>query len=242
MPVTLDETTFDRLVVLPQSWDEVDVRAGIVARQFEIDGIIGPADCTAIQSLFAAWAAAKAAEPDALSSGSIGTTVAFSGAAAGQTWTEVPCWFASAPATPRVGSKYRCSFTLIDATQALAAAQVQEERGRDVELTYGTYTLAGVTLTLLEQPEAFSDGPSAEPSAGGVDVIRGPLEVRDLLQIRGYTVSDTAWGTIKTWYRTTIAATPVSGDWFPVSPPTMTKERVGEQVRYLINVDLRQMP
>jgi hypothetical protein len=242
MAIVLDETTFDRLVVLPQMWDELDVRAGIVAREWEIDGIVDAGDAAAIQSLFTTWSTAKAAEPTALSTGTIGATVAFSGAAAGQSWDEVPCWFSSAPSTPRIGGRYRCSFRLVDAAQALAADQLQERRGRDDEITYGTYSLAGVTLTLLEQPEVFTDGPTAEPTAAGTDVIRGALIARELLQIRGYTTSDTAWGTIKAWYAATIATPQSAGNWFPVSPPTMTKERVGNQVRVVIGVDLRRLP
>ena len=244
MAVTLDELTLDRIVVLPPSWDEVDVRNGIVAREWEFDGILLADDCASLQELFAGWAAARAGEPGP-STGTTGTTVAFTGAAAGESWTNVACWFSAAPVTPRIGAKYRCSFRLVDAAQAVAAELALLERTADEELDYGTFTLAGVELTLLEQPEGFSDGPGVEPSAGGSDVIRGPLLARDTLQIRGYTTDAQGWPAIKTWYRNKVSTLAAGGTWYPTSAPAMRQERraAGGAVvtRYLIDVDLRKL-
>lgn len=245
MGVTIDELELSRLVVLPLAWDEVNVRNGIVAREWEFDGLLSAADAAAVQDLFANWAATRAGEAGP-STGEIGTTVAFSGAAAGITWEEVPCWFSAAPTTPRIGGKYRCNFRLVDAEQAVAAEMAQLERAADEELDYGTFTIAGVELTLLEQPEGFSNGPSVDLSAAGTDVITGPLAVRDLLQIRGYTTDATAWTTIKTWYRSRVSTRLMApGTWYPVSPPAMQMERRAEggepTVRYLIDVDLRRI-
>ena len=244
MAVTLDELTLDRIVVLPPTWDEVDVRNGIVAREWEFDGILLADDCASLQELFAGWAAARAGEPGP-STGTTGTTMAFTGAAAGESWTNVACWFSAAPVTPRIGAKYRCSFRLVDAAQAVAAELALLERTADEELDYGTFTLAGVELTLLEQPEGFSDGPGVEPSAGGTDVIRGPLLARDTLQIRGYTTDAQGWPTIKTWYRNKVNTLAAGGTWYPTSAPAMRQERraAGGAVvtRYLIDVDLRKL-
>lgn len=244
MAVTLDGLTIDRLVVLPPTWDEVDVRNGIVASEWEIDGLLQPADCAAVQALFAGWAAARAAERGP-ATGTIGTTVAFTGAAAGQSWTAVPCWFSAAPVTPRIGARHRCSFRLVDAAAAVAAELRARERERDSEQTFGTFTLAGVELTLLEQPEGFTPPPSVEPSAGGVDVIKGPLEARDLLAIRGFSTDAGAWPAIQAWYRSRVAGTAAAGTWWPTSAPTMREEEVpvdGALVtRYLIDVDLRRL-
>jgi hypothetical protein len=244
MAVTLDELTLDRIVVLPPTWDEVDVRNGIVAREWEFDGILLADDCASLQELFAGWAAARAGEPGP-STGTTGTTVAFTGAAAGESWTNVACWFSAAPVTPRIGAKYRCSFRLVDAAQAVAAELALLERTADEELDYGTFTLAGVELTLLEQPEGFSDGPGVEPSAGGTDVIRGPLLARDTLQIRGYTTDAQGWPAIKTWYRNKVSTLAAGGTWYPTSAPAMRQERraAGGAVvtRYLIDVDLRKL-
>ena len=244
MAVTLDELTLDRIVVLPPAWDEVDVRNGIVAREWEFDGILLADDCASLQELFAGWAAARAGEPGP-STGTTGTTVAFTGAAAGESWTNVACWFSAAPVTPRIGAKYRCSFRLVDAAQAVAAELALLERTADEELDYGTFTLAGVELTLLEQPEGFSDGPGVEPSAGGTDVIRGPLLARDTLQIRGYTTDAQGWPAIKTWYRNKVSTLAAGGTWYPTSAPAMRQERraAGGAVvtRYLIDVDLRKL-
>jgi hypothetical protein len=244
MAVTLDELTLDRIVVLPPAWDEVDVRNGIVAREWEFDGILLADDCASLQELFADWAAARAGEPGP-STGTTGTTVAFTGAAAGESWTNVACWFSAAPVTPRIGAKYRCSFRLVDAAQAVAAELALLERAADEELDYGTFTLAGVELTLLEQPEGFSDGPGVEPSAGGTDVIRGPLLARDTLQIRGYTTDAQGWPAIKTWDRNKVSTLAAGGTWYPTSAPAMRQERraAGGAVvtRYLIDVDLRKL-
>ena len=244
MAVTLDELTLDRIVVLPPTWDEVDVRNGIVAREWEFDGILLADDCASLQELFADWAAARAGEPGP-STGTTGTTLAFTGAAAGESWTNVACWFSAAPVTPRIGAKYRCSFRLVDAAQAVAAELALLERAADEELDYGTFTLGGVELTLLEQPEGFSDGPGVEPSAGGTDVIRGPLLARDTLQIRGYTTDAQGWPAIKTWYRNKVSTLAAGGTWYPTSAPAMRQERraAGGAVvtRYLIDVDLRKL-
>ncbi len=244
MAVTLDEQTFDRLVVLPMAWDEVNVRNGLAAREWEFDGLLAPADCAAVQALFATWAAARAAERGP-ATGTIGTTVAFTGAAAGQSWTAVPCWFSSAPVTPRIGARHRCSFRLVDAAAAVAAELRSQERDRDSEQTFGTFTLGGVELTLLEQPEGFTPPPSVEPSAGGVDVIKGQLTARDTLAIRGFSTDAGAWSAIKAWYRSRVAGTAAAGTWWPASAPTMREQEVsvgGALVtRYLIDVDLRRL-
>ena len=244
MAVTLDDLTIDRLVVLPVVWDEIDVRNGIVAREWEFDGILQAADCAAVQALFEGWAAARATEASP-ATGNVGTTVAFSGAAAGQSWDEVECWFSAAPVTPRIGAKFRCSFRLVDANQAVAALLTAQERDRDGEQTFGTFTLAGVELTLLEQPEGFAEGPSVDITAAGTDVIKGPLATRDMLMIRGMTTDEEAWDAIKSWYRTKVSSTGTPGTWYPVSAPQMKREEIavgGALIsRYLIDVDLRRL-
>jgi hypothetical protein len=244
MAVTIGALTLDRLVVLPVAWDEVDVRNGVVAREWEFDGILKPADCAAVQSLFTAWVAARRTEAGP-ATGNVGTTVAFTGAAAGQSWTAVPCWFSAAPVTPRIGAKFRCSFRLIDAAQAVAAELASQERERDGEQTYGTFTLSGVVLTLLEQPEGFADVPSVERTAAGTDMIKGPLGARDTMAIRGATTDAGAWAAIKSWYRARVAGTGTPGTWYPVSAPQMKEERISVNgvltTRYLIDLDLRRL-
>jgi hypothetical protein len=219
----------------------VDVRAGIVARTWEIDGIIPAADCTAIQSLFETWAAAKAAEPDALASGSVGTTVDFSGSAAGASWTEVPCWFASAPATPRIGAKYRCSFTLVDAAQALAALQAQSATEASAEPDYGTYSLYGVTLTLMQDPDTYDGGPTVETGATGTDGIMGPLTASRMKRIQGWTTTSGAKATIQAGFESAVGVRPSTGTWFPTAAPTFERQLVAGVWRQVVTMDLREI-
>lgn len=247
MAVTIDALTIARLRVQPVSYEESSVREGRAARQWLIEGLVQAADAVAVDNAFAAWLTTRSADPDTLTSGVVGTTVAFSGAAGGQTWTTVACWFTSAPETTAAGGGwYRVSFTLVDAAQALAVLLLDQEAASTAEeIDHGTYTLGSTTLTLLEQPDGFTGGPTLERTASGGLVKVGPVSAIETKAIKGWT-NEAGWTAIKAWYPTALLASYSSGAWFPVNEPTMTREAVViegvKTTRCVVSITLWRIP
>lgn len=245
MTVTLGSLTVGTLQAQPFGYDEADTVNGLVARRWAVAGLLRPSEWISVLTTFETWWAARKNDPDSLTSLSVGTTVAFSGSFAGVTWSNVACWFTSAPSATPAGGYLSVSFELVDANQKLAVwvrqqetqAEIQQEAGPD----YGTLTLGSATLTLTAQPEAYAEGPQLQRTASGGVYINGPLNPVRSKTITGYTDA-AGWTSVKSWYETITAGTPAKGTLYPSSPPSMSREIVlvdGVKTdRYVVSLEL----
>ena len=239
--------TLRYLQAQPIGYAEAETEQGLTARRFTVAGLCTPAQWVTCCSLFDAWQAAKILEAPTIASRVVGATVALTCAAHGRSVTSLGCWFTGAPAGETTGAWVKVSFTLIDAAQQLAVLLRQNEKGRlggDAFLpAYGTITLGSTTLALLDQPEAFEDGPSLEPTSTGGFVARGPLVASEVRNVRG--VTDAAgWTAVKAWFASTIAARPGATDLWPVGELSLERDRIvsgGAVVdRYIVSVRLKR--
>ena len=239
--------TLRYLQAQPIGYAEAETEQGLTARRFTVAGLCTPAQWVTCCSLFDAWQAAKILESPTLASRVVGATVALTCAAHGRSVTSLGCWFTGAPAGETTGAWVKVSFTLIDAAQQLAVLLRQNEKGRlgaDAFLpAYGSITLGTTTLALLDQPEAFEDGPSLEPTSTGGFVARGPLVASEVRNVRG--VTDAAgWTAVKAWFASTIAARPGATDLWPVGELGLERDRIvsgGAVVdRYIVSVKLKR--
>jgi hypothetical protein len=239
--------TLRYLQAQPIGYAEAETEQGLTARRFTVAGLCTPAQWVTCCSLFDAWQAAKILEAPTIASRVVGATVALTCAAHGRSVTSLACWFTGAPAGETTGAWVKVSFTLIDAAQQLAVLLRQNEKGRlgaDAFLpAYGTITLGSTTLALLDQPEAFEDGPSLEPTSTGGFVARGPLVASEVRNVRG--VTDAAgWTAVKAWFAATIAARPGATDLWPVGELGLERDRIvsGGAVieRYIVSVKLKR--
>lgn len=246
MAVTLETLTLSDLQAQPYGYSEIDVTAGLAARQWTVDGLVRPAGWLELLSIFDAWRDTRKNDGDTTVTLSTGTTVAFSGTAAGKTWSHVPCWFTSAPSGEAVGAFIHVRFGLIDAAQSVDA--LKQQLARDLEAgdtetdIHGTYSIGGTTLTLLEQPDGYEGGPQLERTATGSVYINGPRVAVEVKRINGYT-TEAGWQAIRSWYATTLATTPASGSYFPATEPTMQRRQVTtssgiKTTRCIVGIDL----
>lgn len=223
MAITLGGLTFPSLMGQPVGYAAADVQRGFTARQYELSGLLRPADWVSLLTIFDSWQSSKAAEEPPERSQVVGATVAAAGTANGVAWNAA-CWFASAPSGEQRGAFVLASVTLVDAAQQLAVILRQQEDGQaDWLPSYGTWTLGTVTLTLTRQPVAFDDGPTLKLSAAGAHYLEGPPGVTEVREIEGRTTA-AGWASIQTWYQSAVASTPAANAWFPVAPPTATAE------------------
>ena len=239
--------TLRYLQAQPIGYAETETEQGLTARRFSVAGLCTPAQWVTCCSLFDAWQAAKILESPTIASRVVGATVALTCAAHGRSVTSLGCWFTGAPAGETTGAWVKVNFTLIDAAQQLAVLLRQNEKGRlggDAFLpAYGSITLGSTTLALLDQPEAFEDGPSLEPTSTGGFVARGPLVASEVRNVRG--VTDAAgWTAVKAWFAATIAARPGATDLWPVGELGLERDRIvsgGAVVdRYIVSVKLKR--
>lgn len=224
MTVTIGSATLKHLQAQPLGYAETDVAGGVTARQWEIQGLVTGTEWLALLGVYDTWRNAKIAQEPAEVTKVLGATVAFSGTGyGGQTWTNVPCWFNAAPSGSQSGSMVSISFGLIDANQALQVIlkQEQDEASEEEEIDYGTISLGGVVITLLDDPDVFVDTPTVELTAGGKHYATGPQVVTEGKNIRG-TIVGTAKTALRTWYKNTAQASPVAGQYYPISPPVFT--------------------
>lgn len=245
MAVTIGSLTVSNLRAQPFGYNETDTINGLVARRWTVEGLIKPSEWLSLLSIFDTWHQARRQDPDSLVALNIGTTVAFSGTAAGYTWTNVPCWFAAAPTGEAVGAYIGVSFELLDAVGQLEVWIRQQEQQVETEEearpTYGTITLGSATLTLTEQPDGYAEGPSLQRTAAGGLYINGPLGVIRSKSITGYTNSS-GWAAVQSWYESITQATPVVGQLYPATPPSLSMETVIENgvktTRYVVSIEL----
>jgi hypothetical protein len=241
--------TLRYLQAQPLGYAEAETEQGLVARRFTVAGLCTPAQWVTTCTIFDAWQAAKITEAPTLASRAVGATVALTCSAHGRSVTSLACWFTGAPTGETVdgGAWVKVSFTLIDAAQQLAVLLRQNEKARlggDAFLpAYGTITLGTTTLSLLDQPEGFEDGPSLEPTSSGGYVARGPLVASEVRTVRGVTNS-AGWTAVKQWFATTIAARPGTSDFWPVGELSLERDQIvssGAVVeRYIVTVKLKR--
>lgn len=228
MSVTINGLTLSSLTAQPFGYDVEDVRAGLVARSWSVNGLLDATQLGQFKSIFDTWIAARQSDPDSLSANSIGTTVALSASANGLTASGVACWFSDAPSFEQVGRYVQLSCTLVDANQALTIAKKALEKSaqNDQALTpsLGTVTLGGVVITLTEPMETLDDLPTLERTAGGFPYVQGPLRSSRVRTITGTVANEAAVTTLRNWVATTVQSTPAVGDWWPTSPPVASVE------------------
>jgi len=249
MSVTLNTSTFASLKALPISYEAENIQQGIVVRAWEITGLVKATDAASISNLFEGWVATRKTETDSLLSGSVGTTVAFSGSAGGRTWSTIACWFGGAPVIEPVGNIWRVSLTVIHAAEALDALlrsqTLTRERENAFAPTFTSITVGTVALTIIQEPEGRGTGPSVVTAATGTDLIEGPLRPVRIRNIVGYgpNTGRTDFDTLLAWYDTIVTTRPATGTWFPISPPTAEPQIIvvaGAKVgRWVISLQLR---
>jgi hypothetical protein len=249
MAVTIGTLTIDKLQARSVAYDELDTRQGLAVRAWDIEGLLGPVDAAAISNAFEDWTATRDGEPDSLLAGSVGTTVLFTGSDGVRTWTDVPCWWDTAPAIERRGTRLRVSFRLIDAAASLAALLLSEERNRErgdaLAPTFSSITVGGVALTIISEPEGRADGPSVTTAATGTDLIEGPLRAVRIRNIVGYGPNPgrTDFDTLLDWYDDIVTTRPTAGSWYPTSQPTAEPQGLviagAKTTRWVISLQLR---
>lgn len=232
MTVTIDSLTLDTLTAQPFGYDEQNTIRGQTSRKFSIQGLVSPSEWIDLLSIYDTWRTTRITEEDPAVSAVVGTTIAFSGNGAGeQTWTNIPCWFNSAPSAEQAGIKLKVSCELVDAEQALEVILLQVEEtggtgGGSSELVpdYGSIVISATTLTLTKPVDSYATGPTLELTGSGSHYISGPLVVQRIKDVEG-TTTLSGWNDILSWYESQIVATPGSGAYFPISIPTATAER-----------------
>lgn len=222
--LTIGTAAFPTLTAQPFGYEESSTREGRTARQWTITGLLTPSEWLTLVNVYQAWRDLRIEDEDTLTSGVVGTTINLSGKGpGGQTWTNVPCWFTSAPAAEQSGKYLSVSLTLVDANEALEVL-LKEQEVEDEDLPdFGTITLGTTTLTLKKPVDTYAQGPQAELTASGVHYITGPLVPVKIKDVEGTTTAS-GWNNIRTWYETTVSSIPAPNSLFPISAPVATAE------------------
>ena len=228
MSVTINGLSISTLTAQPHSYEAEDVRNGLVARSWQLAGLLNSSQLGQFKGIFDTWRAARLADADSLSSNSVGTTVSLSASANGITASGVACWFTEAPVFEQVGAYIQTTATLVDASEALTIAKKALEKSSQADQALapalGTVTLGGVVITLSEPMETLDDLPTLERTAGGVPYLTGPLRASAVRTITGTVANEAAYNTLRNWVSSTVQSTPAVGDWFPTAPPTASVE------------------
>lgn len=220
MAVTIGTFTFPNLTAQPFGYDATDVISGQTARSWTLVGLLEPSEWVSLNSVYSTWRDTRILDEDSATSGVVGTTVSFSGTGAGQSWTNIPCWFLEAPSGDQAGRYINTSISIVDANQKLAVLLKQQQTQTEESLPdLGTITLGGAVITLLQPIDTYQDTPSLELSASGYHVIRGPLSVVKVKDIQG-TTNLAGWEAVKTWYEETVTEVPLTGDFYPLGAPS----------------------
>ncbi|MFZ9568584.1 MAG: hypothetical protein ACO28M_01950 [Vulcanococcus sp.] len=228
MSITINGLTISALKAQPFAYEADEVRQGLVARTWEVSGLLNSSELANLKSIFDTWRAARITDPDSLESNTVGTTVALSASANGLTASGVNCWFTEAPSFEQVGAYVQTSFKLVDAAEALAVAKRRLEKSSSAEQAlkpaYGTLSLGGVTITLTEHAETLEDLPTLERTSAGYPYLSGPLSCSRVRSIQGTVAAYSDFTTLFNWVISQSGTTPSTGDWYPTSPPTATAE------------------
>ena len=181
-------------------------------------------------------------------SGVVGTTVLFSGTGPNSTtWTNIPVWYTEAPAGEQAGQYIRVTVALSDAAQHLAALQQAEADSGQADADdlpdLGTFVYGGTTITLTSPLNGYREGPTVELTAAQTHFISGAQVIEKLRILEGYFEEDAqpnGLTQINTQYETDLVATPTTGQYYPISPPSYTAEKrtnAGvDTVRYTVSM------
>jgi hypothetical protein len=243
MTITIGAFSNNNLTAQPYG-HEGDARQGLTARKWVISGLVTKAQWVNLNSVYETWRNLRIADSDTLLSGTIGSTVSFTGTGFGQTWSAISCWFTAPPSATPAGVYLDASFELVDATQALAVLLREREKSRQnseaLIPSFSTITLGTVTVTPLEPPDGYADTPQPQLSAGGRHYFTGPLGATATRRIRAH-VSAADYLTLRTWFETQTATTPASGVWYPVNFPTPSAEVIitggAKSTRYTVEIE-----
>jgi hypothetical protein len=228
MTVTISSLTIDKLTAQPFGYDDQGVLVGRTSRKFSITGLVTPSEWLDLVDIYDTWRNTRIDEQDPAISGVLGSTVGFSGTGPGsQTWTDIECWFISAPSAEQAGAWLSVNVELVDAGQALEVIlkqQLDESGQSELKPDFGTITLSSTTLTLTKPVDTYGPGPTLELTAAGTHYLSGPLTVYKIKDVEG-TTNLAGWDDVRSWYESQIVAVPLTGSYFPISPPTATAER-----------------
>jgi hypothetical protein len=254
MTVTIGSFTTKALTAQPFAY-EGEARTGLTSRTFRVAGLLTPSQWQALVAQYDTWRAVRITDPDTLSSGSVGTTVALTITPAnGLSVTALPCWFADPPTGEQLGAYISASCTLVDAAQALAVLLRSAEKSRQNQeatsrpnlgtLTFTRTTGTSPVVTLTAPPKTRRDGPSVALTSTGKSYITGSLVAHKVHQVEGY-LSTGTFDDLLAWYDETIAAVPLTGSWFPVSAPVPSAEALVingvKSTRYNVSMTVLQI-
>lgn len=225
MAITLGSFSCNTLTAQPFGYYEADTTAGLTARKWRISGLCTNTQWSALLSAYNSWRNTRINDEDTLKSRVVGTTINLSVAAAGQSWTSVPCWFLSAPSAEQVGAYLSVNAELVDAAQYLALLLAQEEKNKDkqdaLKPDLGTITIGEAVITLTKPPHTYTNNPQVQLTATGQHYISGPLRASRVRDVEG-TCNATNWEALQEWYEDIVTTTPGVGTWYPTSPPAAT--------------------
>lgn len=227
MAISIGSATVQHLIAQPRGYEETEIKYGMSARKWLVAGLVSPSEWLAVLAEYDDWRDQRIEDESSLTSQVVGTTINFSGTGpGGETWTNVPCWFLSAPTGEQAGAKIVLTVELVDAAQALEVLLKQEELSAEADAAgpdLGTITIGSAVITLTRPPDTYIDGPEIALTAGGVHYLSGPKVVQRLKNVEG-TTNATGWAALRSWYEAAIVSTPVAGDWYPVSVPQAEAE------------------
>jgi hypothetical protein len=245
--VTIGTAAFPTLTAQPFGYEETDTRAGQTARKWLVTGLLKPSEWLALLGVYDSWRDLRIEDEPTLTSGTVGTTVNFTGNGPGsQVWTSIPCWFITAPSAEQSGAYLLASVELVDANESLEVVlKTQEGAEAEDDLPdLGTITINSVVIKLTKPIDAYADGPSVELTATGVNYVAGPLVVQRIQDIEG-TTDLNGWNSIRSWYESQVVSVPSSGSYFPVSPPSATAENKiisgVKTVQYTVSLQLQRV-
>lgn len=229
MAITLGAFTFNTLTAQPYGFEELEAYSGLSARAWRVQGLCTVPQWAALTNAYTTWRDVRITDEDTLKSRAIGTTISFSGVAAGLSWSSVPCWFLSAPSGEQTGAYISVNFYVVDAEEYLEALLRQLEKNAEKDkaldpdlgtltLSYGGHT---AVLTLTKPPESYSNNPQVQLTATGRPYISGPLAATRVRDVEG-TCDSTNWAAVQSWYEAIVIDSPGSGTWYPTTPPSAT--------------------
>jgi hypothetical protein len=235
MAVTIGSTTFSNLTAQPFGYEASDAKAGLTAKQWSISGLLTPNEWLDVVDEYNTWRDLRIQDEDTSISLVVGTTISFSGTGpGGATWTNVACWFSTPPAAEQSGKYLSASFVVVDANEALEVIIKQKENeeaagGTTEAPDLGTYSLAGVVLTLNKPINSYQEGPQLQLTTLGYHYVSGPKVVQKTKDIEGYFDTSTypnGVTTINSWYEGQVVSSPSSGSYYPISVPSFSAEKV----------------
>lgn len=248
MTLTLGDFSFNTLTAQPFGYAETDTAAGLTARRWRIAGLCTPNEWQDLIQVYNAWQSDRKEDEDSLKSGTVGTTVALTTSANGITWSNVACWFITAPSGEQTGPYISVDAEVVDAYQALEVLLYQEEKNKQRSEALlpdlGTVTVGTTVITLLRPMETYDNNPQVALTAAGRHYISGPLTASRVRDIEG-TTDTQGWEDLLSWYEAIVQTTPAVGVWYPVNPPTATAEALVDlgvkSTRYTVSLRLLQI-